>query len=470
MGVITDKQIQAKPEAKDIWLIEDGPRGAGRFVARITPSGERCFYYRYTDSKGERVRLPVGSFDPNGAPGLTLKQARTKADEFAAIYLSGRRDLREYLAQQQGDARAAEERSRQEAAQAAASAELERQRRESVRQVFDRWASVELAPHTRTDGKRVGRKDAGKYTREQFERHIFPVLGDVALIDIKKSDVLAILDAIKAKGKLRTCNVLLADLKQMMRFAVAREIIDRNPLETVTKRDAGGANVARERVLSADEIKELHAQLPKANMGARSLYAVWLILATGCRVGELMTARWDDIDTTAKRWHLPVTKNQRSHTIHLSKFAIAQFDALATLREVDKDGNPTSVWAFPNSASTGHLDIKTFGKQLADRQRQGEKPMKNRATKTDVLQLSGGRWTAHDLRRTAATLMAQLGISTDVIDECLNHMIQSRVARVYIRDRREADQARAFDALGAKLQTLISGEVASNVVPLSEAA
>jgi len=64
------------------------------------------------------------------------------------------------------------------------------------------------------------------------------------------------------------------------------------------------------------------------------------------------------------------------------------------------------------------------------------------------LALSGGRWTAHDLRRTAATFMAALGVSGDVIDECLNHVIESRVRRIYIRDRRIAQQRQAFDALG----------------------
>jgi hypothetical protein len=51
--------------------------------------------------------------------------------------------------------------------------------------------------------------------------------------------------------------------------------------------------------------------------------------------------------------------------------------------------------------------------------------------------------------------MAQLGHSTDVIDECLNHMMQRRISRVYIQDRREAQQAQAFNALGKKLEQLL---------------
>ena len=101
-----------------------------------------------------------------------------------------------------------------------------------------------------------------------------------------------------------------------------------------------------------------------------------------------------------------------------------------------------------------------FGKQIADRQRSPEDRLMGRSKATTALQLANGHWTAHDLRRTAATLMASLGVSGDVIDECLNHVIESRVRRTYIRDRRPADQARAFDLLGARLEAIFSGQAA----------
>jgi integrase len=103
--------------------------------------------------------------------------------------------------------------------------------------------------------------------------------------------------------------------------------------------------------------------------------------------------------------------------------------------------------------------VMSFGKQLAHRQRAPtRKQLKNRSKCRESLVLRGGRWTAHDLRRSAATMMAQLGISGDVIDECLNHMIESRVRRTYIRDRREAQQVEAFDKLGLCLEQLTRHE------------
>ena len=178
--------------------------------------------------------------------------------------------------------------------------------------------------------------------------------------------------------------------------------------------------------------------------------------------------QWQHVDTTARTLYLPDTKNERSHTIHLSDFAVKQIEALFALREHGKNGTPVP-WVFPSNTGEGSVCVKSFGKQLADRQRTAEARLKNRSKATQALTLLGGRWTAHDLRRTAATLMAGLGISTDVIDECLNHRLQSKVARVYIKDRRLPEQARAFDALGARLDGIVSGTAQpSNVISLVE--
>jgi hypothetical protein len=53
--------------------------------------------------------------------------------------------------------------------------------------------------------------------------------------------------------------------------------------------------------------------------------------------------------------------------------------------------------------------------------------------------------------------MSQLGISDDVINECLNHIKQG-MSGIYIQDRRQAEQARAFDALGGRLSAIVSGQ------------
>ena len=449
--LLTDTAIRA-------WLRKDGPDalhdGGGLYIRR---RGSGAFWALRQINPETGGRTWAGLFPDVAYPAATLADARRKATE-----------ARMRAADRPTDIVRERKAGKVAAKEAATAAALEKGRRLTMRALFDRWAATALPPRLRTDGKRIGRKDGGEYTRAQFERRVFPALGDVAAAAVTKADLLAILDTAKGEGKLRTANVLLADLKQMLQFALLREIIERNPLDTVTKHDVGGKDTARARVLSGEEVTALSAAVPLANMGKRSAAAIWLILSTGCRVGEAMAARWEHVNREAKTWHLPETKNQRPHTIHLSAFALAQFDALAALQERGKDDKPVP-WVFPNAAGDGPVCIKSFGKQLSDRQREPARRMQHRAKTTASLVLAGGRWTAHDLRRTAATMMAELGISGDVIDECLNHLIESTVRRTYIRDRRLQDQARAFDALGARLVALTGGEPATNVVQLRAA-
>lgn len=491
MGMITDKEMGSKANGSDQWFIDPAPRGAGRFMGRITASGERSFYFRYTTSTGQRDTLPIGGYDPKGRQGyFTLAAARDVAAGWSKQYKNGARDLRHHFAKVETDRLQASEEARHQAdkekrtAEAAeAQAELDKQRRLTVRQVFERWAATELAPHVGGDGKRIGRKDGGQYVREQFERRVFGDFGDIAVVDIRKADVLTILDAVKAEGKLRTANMLLADLKQMFRFAAEREIIEHSPIELISKRKIGGKDIKRDRVLSNDELRTLVKRLPAANLNRRTVLGLWLILATGCRIGELMGTVWADakstqqtlqavidehnltqksgavqlgyVDLEARTWYLPTTKNQRDHLIHLSDFAFKQFSYLSTLREIDSITGQPLPWVFPDSRGTGPVCIKSFGKQLADRQRSSDERLMNRTKAVDALTLPGGRWTAHDLRRTTSTMMSQLGISNDVINECENHIKQG-MSGVYIQDRRQAEQVLAFDILGRRLTELAS--------------
>lgn len=488
---ITDKAMQSKATDKDQWFSDDWGRGDGRFLGRVTPKGRSCFYFRYTLPDGSRDTLPIGDYSKDGKGGITLADARAIALDWSKLYKGdAKKNLREHFARVETEAKRAEQEAREQAEAVQRAADLERERRINVRALFDRWCLVDLKPHTRADGKRAGRKDGGKYSREQFERHVFPTIGHVAAADVRKVDVVAILDTLKSEGKLRTCNVLLADMKQMFAFALGRDLIERNPLDTVTKRQAGGTDSLRERVLTVDEIAKLNHLIPHAKLNQRTAAAIWMLLSTGARIGELMGAVWRDegtdlsklaalpevqdvkvgiIDLEARTWHLPTTKNEREHTIHLSDFAIKHLEHLHTLRERDVNGQLVP-WVFPNSLKAGPVCVKSFGKQLADRQRPADARMSGRSKRTESLMLTGGKWTAHDLRRTAGTLMASLGVSGDVIDECLNHVIESRVRRTYIRDRRPTEQARAFDALGEKLEQIVSGTQAPrNVVQLHAA-
>ena len=188
--MITNKHMGSKPKAADQWFVESGQRGDGAFVGRVTPNGARLFYFRYTAPNKVQVRLPIGTYDEKGrGGGLNVAAARAVALEWGSLYKK-HRDLRQYFADREAeDVRNAAEAERQSIL-AVQAAELESQRRLTVLQLFNRWAETELAPRARGDGKRAGRKDGGKYAREQFMRRVFPSLGNVAAVEVHKADVL----------------------------------------------------------------------------------------------------------------------------------------------------------------------------------------------------------------------------------------------------------------------------------------
>ena len=291
LKVLTDAAVKAYAKTGDsAKALHDG----GGLYLRKRDAGA-YWYLRLTDpaTKAQQWHRMFPD-DPAGHyPHKSLADARIEADQLWRTRSEGHdpRALRQ-------------QRIATENARARETAEAER-RRVTVKALFDHWARVELAPHALANGQRRGRKDGGEYIRQQFERRIFGPLGDVAATDVRKADVLAVLDELTAAGKLRTANVLLAALKQMFRFARSREIVAINPLDDITKKDAGGSEVERERTLADDEIKALAVALPEANMHARSVAAVWLILATGARIGETVSAQWAGVDLEAGTWHLP---------------------------------------------------------------------------------------------------------------------------------------------------------------------
>jgi len=155
-------------------------------------------------------------------------------------------------------------------------------------------------------------------------------------------------------------NILLSDLKQMFRFALTCDLVVRNPLDTVNKRDVGGASVERDRVLTGDEIKQLRHSIEALALNPRFAAGIWLILAIVVRVRELLGAVWGAapavlppdlragaersrvklgfVDLKRRSWYLPETKNQRDHTIHLSAFAKYQGIMTATPTPLDAGG------------------------------------------------------------------------------------------------------------------------------------
>ncbi|HSD39042.1 MAG TPA: tyrosine-type recombinase/integrase [Rhodocyclaceae bacterium] len=444
MGTLTDRHMQSKPTNENQWLIEDGPKGHGRFMARITKSGDRLFYFRYTTSTGKRVFLPLGAYDPRGIDGLTLAQARAKAGELSKLYQSGIVDLKEYLAKQSqlDEARRQAEHTRLNAEQEAHERLAAQTRaRITVADLFERWAEIELCRH----------KDGGKEIRRMFNKDVLPTIGHLAVEDVRKGHITEVTDALLKRGVERMAKLIFSLMRQMFRFAVDRDLIEHEPTSAIRKAKIGGRPTERERVLSEEELRALKRALPSAKLAQSTELAIWLMLSTCCRIGELLQAKWEHIDFNRRQWRIPPehSKNGKPHTVYLSDLALQKFQELNGL-------NHHTHWCYPSRDEANHVCVKTVTKQLIDRQRNDDQPMSRRSSYTRALQLTGGKWTSHDLRRTGATLMVALGVIPEVAERCLNHIEENRIKRTYQRHSYENEMRDAWDRLGRHLTHLIA--------------
>ena len=459
MGVITDIDLGTKPDSTK-WLSDPGAKGAGRFMARLNSGGGCQFYFRYTNSSGKREFLPLGVYDARGAKGLTLKQARKQAGDYSRLYQSGIKDLIEHLAALRGAetaqieaARAAAEAETASLAAKHAAAEAETKRleaRRTVRTAFEYWSEIKLST----------RKDGGAAVLRMFKVDVLPIIGDKYIAELTRSDVLEVIDRIQKRGANEQARETFTCLRQLCRFAYAREWTDKEPTAILSKSDLFGKKEERERTLSEDEIKQLSRTLPNAGLLITSQLAVWIALSTTCRIGNLMEARWEHVDIDKGTWFLPDTKNGKPFTIFLSDFAIQQFKTLKTI-------SGTSDWCYPNRADTDHVCEKSATKQIVDRQLIGDKvPMKNRTKHKDALSLPGGKWTMHDLRRSGASLMTKLGVLDVVADKCLAHTEENKVKRIYLRHDYKDEMRAAWRLLGERLE-LLADINSVNVVPMT---
>lgn len=443
MAKITDKGLQAKPD-KDKWLSDDPLKGHGQLVARVTKAGRSYFYFRYSHDR-RQVRYRFGSYDSKGDKGFTLKQARSKALELRQLYLNGITDIKGHF---EREAKLIKQQQLDEAARLEA-ARNEAESRLTVEDYFQQWKKEELSK----------RKDEGKESSRMITKDVIPAIGERYLEEISKADIRQIVKNIQKRGADVLAREVFTLMRQMFQCAVDDELIENNPTASLNKKKLVGTGTERVRVLSEEEIKLLSNQLGDSGLLPTAQAAIWICLATCCRIGEISKAKWSNVNFDERIWTIPTedAKNGIALEVFLSDFTLKQFETIRTL-------NYETAWLYPNRGKDGHVCTKTITKQIGDRQR--SEPLTNRSQKFDSLVLPGGRWTPHDLRRTGATLMASMGIKPEVIDRCQNHKEENRIRRTYQRYSYAAEMKEAWTILGERLEALITSEGIAKIISI----
>lgn len=366
---------------------------AGGLYLEVTAAGSKLWRWKYRIVAKEK-RLALGPY-----PAVSLAAARRKRDDARKLLDTGT---------DPGEARKDAKRL------ALTSAE------KSFEAIARRWWADWRADKTERHAD---------YMLRRLELDAFPELGARRVADLTAPHFVRMAKAIEARGAAELPRRVLEACGQVMRYAVAHGLADRNPVADVKPGDVlkprSTVNYAR---IPADELPELLRKMEVYDGSPYTRMALKLLALTFVRTGELIGARWQEIDLAAAEWRIPPerTKKRRLHLVPLSRQAVEVLTYLQAIRGAQHCHGAALV--FPG-------------------ERDHDKPMSNN-TILKALERMGyfGRMTGHGFRGVASTALNEMGYRSDVIEAQLAHVQGNKVRAAYnhaqyIDERRELMQA-----------------------------
>ena len=311
----------------------------------------------------------------------------------------------------------------------AAKSQAKQERRASQANTFQKVAlqCLKLETGMKEDGDQVifsgTMRTAGRRLRD-LKRLVFPALGDRPITEIKRSEIVGLLDQIQISNGPVMADRVLAALRVIMNWHTSRSDDFRSPIAKGMSRTKSKER-ARRRILSDEEIRKVWTAAAKAEGSFPAL--VKFLLLTCARRSE--AAEMTFAELKGGDWELPAARNKTGLNLvrPLSKAAL---DVIRSLR---RDG---SRYVFP---ATKDLPIVAFSKRKAE---------------FDKASGTSG-WTLHDLRRSARSLLSRAGVSSDHAERCLGHVIGG-IRGIYDRHAFHHEKAQAYEALAAQIEHIVN--------------
>jgi hypothetical protein len=416
--MITVKQLQGTKPGE--WLSDGGAHGAGVLLFRKAASGATFAYFRYTLPGGKRDTLPIGVYDETGRDGLTLAKARKKAGDLSRLYQDGVKNIRAHLEAEEAARKLALEAEQAErdaalAVSLAAEARALAQAEYTLQALCDAYAGVLEAR---------GKSKSAKDTRSAFKVHVFKMHPEIAALparEVTPHHIAAMVRKVREAGKERTGGMLRSYLRAAFALAirapfdsaVTSELIafevTANPVDAIPTIPVK----AGQRTLTRFELAAYHDALSD-NLIDQALKLA--LLSGGQRMAQLLRIRVSDYDRDTQVLKLWDGKGKRQdpreHLLPLAPKAARLVDSL-----IDRAKSKAQAIAADDNLKPDpnpSLFLSTRGAVIAD-----TTPGKRVAEiATDM---KGESFDLRDIRRTAETQLASLGVSRDVRAQLLSH-------------------------------------------------
>lgn len=385
---LNDRQIKnAKPaETGKKTKLFDG----GGLYLEVTPAGGKIFRLKYRIG-GKEKTLTIGKY-----PAVSLSEARQATENARRLLASG---------QDPSEAKQQEKRERQAAAL------------NTFESIARRW---------HTDNLHRWKENHAARIISDFEKDVFPAIGEIQITEISVSDVKAVISAIIARGATVTAEKVRQWIGAVYQYAAMLEITDRNPA-AVLRGHFEQAKTDHRPALPREELTEFYRRLILAEIEPQNRIALILNMLTFLRSTELRGGQWNEIDFDAAMWTVPAQRMKHEKTApkppHAVPLADWTLELLAELKEIT--GN--TPFLFPSRTKTdGFISDATISRII---ERMGYK----------------GRVTPHGFRALASSILNEQGYNPDAIERQLAHVEEDRIRAAYNRadymdERREMMQ------------------------------
>jgi integrase len=369
------------------------PNARGIAALKSAPPGKRKLYWDAV-VPGLAVRITdtgVKAFVlVKRFPGNPNPTARSIGKVGAVTLEAARAQAREWLAQV--------------AAGRDPAREAEARRRDTLQAVCEEWWQRKAQAYRSASAQ-----------RSRLERLIYPSVGSIPIREVRKSDIARLHDRVTDENGPVAANRAVELLTAILNWHATRSDDFRSPIV----RGMTTAEVARDRMLTDNELRAIWRATADGAFGS----LIRFLLLTAARRSEATELRWNEIAEGV--WTLPAARNK----VRQDLMRPLSGAALAIVNSQPRTGD----FVF-----NGHRPLVAFTLLKA---------------KLDTASGTSG-WVLHDIRRTARSLMSRAGVSSDIAELCLGHVLPG-IRQVYDRHKYVEEKRIAFE----KLATLVSGIV-----------
>ncbi|MCT7512569.1 tyrosine-type recombinase/integrase [Aliarcobacter cryaerophilus] len=350
------------------------------FIVRKNGSKFFRLDFRYG---GKRLSMSLGTY-----PKISLKEARDKKDECKKLLSENINPISEKRVKKSSESL-------------------------TLGMIIDEWLELRAKSSS----------EATVTQNRRMLKNITNWLGNIAIKDIKRVDIINILEKIQNKGIIETAHRLLSLMNKIYMFAVTKEYIEHNIFADIDKKSVlipSNKNIHHPAITIPSEIKELLKDINSIEEKFKSdisvIFIFKIIPYVFVRSENIRLMRWDELDLEKGIWEIPKEKMKT----HIAFVCPLSRQAIDIIKQIKPYSRHRSGFVFPSPSKN-------------DRGVSG-------ATLSDTLNRLGykNRHTFHGFRSMFSTnayeCYKEHGFHSDIIESCLAHKEKNRVKASYNRE------------------------------------